>query len=147
IAEATAAARDSAQQFAQDSGSRLGGIRSANQGVVTISDRDQSSRHVKRVRVVTTVEYFLRDCPEVTRPRTAPAGPPRPPRARYAVPPAVSPVPRRGFRHRCKDRGRPARPLAPPAVLPAPRPAPRPSRACAGCPCAAWVQRPGRARG
>ena len=61
IAEATAAARDSAQQFAQDSGSRLGGIRSANQGVVTISDRDQSSPHVKRVRVVTTVEYFLRD--------------------------------------------------------------------------------------
>jgi len=61
IAEATAAARDSAEQFAEDSGSRLGGIRSANQGVVTISDRDQSSPHVKRVRVVTTVEYFLRD--------------------------------------------------------------------------------------
>ncbi|MCE7031149.1 SIMPL domain-containing protein [Lysobacter sp. GX 14042] len=61
IAEATAAARDSAEQFAKDSGSRLGGIRSANQGVVAISDRDQSSPHVKRVRVVTTVEYFLRD--------------------------------------------------------------------------------------
>lgn len=61
IAEATAAARDSAEQFAQDSGSQLGGIRSANQGVVTISDRDQSSPHVKRVRVVSTVEYFLRD--------------------------------------------------------------------------------------
>lgn len=61
IAEATAAARDSAEQFANDSGSRLGGIRSANQGVVAISDRDQSSPHVKRVRVVTTVEYFLRD--------------------------------------------------------------------------------------
>lgn len=61
IAEATAAARDSAEQFAKDSGSRLGGIRSANQGVVTISNRDQSSPHVKRVRVVTTVEYFLRD--------------------------------------------------------------------------------------
>jgi hypothetical protein len=61
IAEATAAARDSAVQFAKDSNSRLGGIRSANQGVVTISDRDQSSPQVKRVRVVTTVEYFLRD--------------------------------------------------------------------------------------
>ncbi|MGI8561213.1 MAG: SIMPL domain-containing protein [Luteimonas sp.] len=61
IAEATAAARDSAVQFAKDSDSRLGGIRSANQGVVTISDRDQSSPQVKRVRVVTTVEYFLRD--------------------------------------------------------------------------------------
>ena len=61
IAEATANARESAVQFAQDSGSRLGGIRSANQGVVTISDRDQSSPQVKQVRVVTTVEYFLRD--------------------------------------------------------------------------------------
>jgi hypothetical protein len=61
IAEATAAARESAVQFAKDSGSRLGGIRNANQGVVTISDRDQSSPQVKKVRVVTTVEYFLRD--------------------------------------------------------------------------------------
>ena len=61
IAEATANARESAVQFAKDSDSRLGGIRSANQGVVTISDRDQSSPQVKKVRVVTTVEYFLRD--------------------------------------------------------------------------------------
>ena len=48
-------------QFAQDSGARLAGIRNANQGVVTINDRDQGSPHVKKVRVVTTVEYFLRD--------------------------------------------------------------------------------------
>ena len=61
IAEATANARESAEQFAKDSGARLGGIRSANQGVVTISDRDQSSPQVKTVRVVTTVEYFLKD--------------------------------------------------------------------------------------
>ena len=61
IAEATAAARESAVQFAKDSGSTLGGIRNANQGVVTINDRDQSSPQVKKVRVVTTVEYFLRD--------------------------------------------------------------------------------------
>src|SRR5690606_36377720 len=66
IAEATAAARESAEQFAKDSGSRLGGIRNANQGVVTISDRDQSSPQVKKVRVVTTVEYFLRDCGTAT---------------------------------------------------------------------------------
>jgi len=61
IAEATANARVSAEQFAEDSGARLGGIRSANQGVVSISDRDQGSPQVKTVRVVTTVEYFLRD--------------------------------------------------------------------------------------
>lgn len=61
IAEATAAARKSAEQFAQDSGARLGGIRSANQGVVSINDRDRGSPQVKTVRVVTTVEYFLKD--------------------------------------------------------------------------------------
>lgn len=61
IAEATANARASAEQFAKDSGARLGGIRTANQGVVSIVDRDQGSPHVKKVRVVTTVEYFLRD--------------------------------------------------------------------------------------
>lgn len=61
IAEATANARKSAVQFAKDSGARLGGIRTANQGVVSISDRDQGSPQVKTVRVVTTVEYFLRD--------------------------------------------------------------------------------------
>ena len=61
IAEATANARRSAEQFAKDSGARLGGIRSANQGVVSIENRDRGSPHVKNVRVVTTVEYFLRD--------------------------------------------------------------------------------------
>lgn len=60
IAEATAAARQSAEQFAKDSGARLGGIRSANQGVVSITDRDRGSPQVKTVRVVTTVEYFLK---------------------------------------------------------------------------------------
>lgn len=61
IAEATANARKSAEQFAKDSGEHIGGIRSANQGVVDISDRDRGSPQVKKVRVVTTVEYFLKD--------------------------------------------------------------------------------------
>ena len=61
IAEATANARKSAEQFANDSGAHIGGIRSANQGVIDISDRDQGSPQVKKVRVVTTVEYFLTD--------------------------------------------------------------------------------------
>lgn len=61
IAEATANARASAEQFANDSGARIGGIRSANQGVISISDRDRGSPHVKTVRVVSTVEYFLKD--------------------------------------------------------------------------------------
>ncbi len=61
IAEATANARKSAEQFAKDSGAKLGGIRSANQGVVDIADRDAGSPQIKKIRVVTTVEYFLKD--------------------------------------------------------------------------------------
>lgn len=61
IAEATANARASAEQFAADSGADVGGIRNANQGAITITDRDQGSPQVKVVRVVSTVEYFLVD--------------------------------------------------------------------------------------
>ena len=61
IAEATSNARKSAEQFAKDSGARIGGIRSANQGVVGIENRDAGSPQIKKIRVVTTVDYFLRD--------------------------------------------------------------------------------------
>ena len=61
VAEATANARKSAEQFAKDSGSSIGGIRSANQGVVSIENRDAGSPHVKKIRVVTTVDYFLKN--------------------------------------------------------------------------------------
>ena len=64
IAEATASARTGAQQFARDSDSHLGGIRSATQGSFEILGRDdvgeESSQVFKRVRVVTTVAYSLR---------------------------------------------------------------------------------------
>jgi hypothetical protein len=67
IAEATASAREAAQQFALDSGSRLGKIRRANQGVFVILPRDRAPGIVeenaleKTVRVVATVEYYLTD--------------------------------------------------------------------------------------
>lgn len=61
IAEATRSAREAAQQFAEDSGSEVGGIRRARQGYFSIEDRDRLSPHIKRVRVVTTVEYHLVD--------------------------------------------------------------------------------------
>ncbi len=67
IAEATASAREAAAQFAKDSGSRLGGIRTASQGVFQILPRDRApgvmeeSQLNKTVRVVTTVEYALED--------------------------------------------------------------------------------------
>lgn len=61
IADATANARQAAVQFANDSGATVGGIRTASQGQIDISPRDQSSPQVMKVRVVTTVEYFLVD--------------------------------------------------------------------------------------
>jgi len=67
IQEATARAREAAEQFARDSRASLGGIRRANQGVFEILPRDQApgisqeSQVVKTVRVVSTVEYLLKD--------------------------------------------------------------------------------------
>lgn len=61
IEEATKNARASAEKFAQDSGSSLGKIRRANQGQFSITDRDSNTPYIKSVRVVTTVEYFLKD--------------------------------------------------------------------------------------
>jgi len=66
IADATARAREAASQFARDSRSQLGGIRQANQGVFEILPRDQapgineSSQIAKVVRVVSTIDYYLR---------------------------------------------------------------------------------------
>ena len=59
IAEATKDARRAAEQFAQDSGSKVGAIRTAQQGLFSIEDRDQFSPQLKRIRVVTTVDYYL----------------------------------------------------------------------------------------
>lgn len=67
IAEATAEARKAAEQFARDSGSALGPIRRANQGVFQILPRDpapgqqESNQLHKTVRVVTTIQYLLQD--------------------------------------------------------------------------------------
>lgn len=65
IGAATENARLSAQQFAEDSGSRVGAIASANQGVIQIlprdGDFDERAERLKTVRVVTTVRYFLED--------------------------------------------------------------------------------------
>ncbi|HLV76468.1 MAG TPA: SIMPL domain-containing protein [Marinobacter sp.] len=65
IAEATAAARESAQQFARDADAELGGLRRANQGVFQILARDQApgvseqQQPIKTVRVVSTFDYYL----------------------------------------------------------------------------------------
>ena len=76
ITEATRNARAAADRFASDSGSKVGTIRQANQGVFSILAADQGSATaepgeagaasfsadsslMKTVRVVTTVQYYL----------------------------------------------------------------------------------------
>lgn len=67
VAEATKDARKAAEQFAQDSGTAVGGIKSATQGYFSIDARDgeQSGGYgaadtpYKKVRVVTTVDFYL----------------------------------------------------------------------------------------
>jgi len=61
IEEATRKARDVALKFAKDSNSRLGKIKRASQGQFSISARDKSTPEMKRIRVVSTVEYYLSD--------------------------------------------------------------------------------------
>lgn len=59
IEEATMNAREAAEKFAKDSQSRLGKIKTANQGTFTIENRDSNTPYIKRVRVVTSVTYYL----------------------------------------------------------------------------------------
>jgi hypothetical protein len=65
IAEATSRARESASEFASASGSRVGQIRRANQGIFEILPRDpipgqgEQNQLSKTVRVVVTIEYLL----------------------------------------------------------------------------------------
>ena len=61
IEEATRNAREAAEKFAKDSDSRLGKIRTANQGTFTIENRDSNTPYIKRVRVVTSVTYYLKN--------------------------------------------------------------------------------------
>ena len=60
IEEATKNARAAAEKFAKDSDSELGKIRNASQGQFSISDRDAYTPYIKSVRVVTTVNYYLK---------------------------------------------------------------------------------------
>lgn len=60
IKEATENARATAQKFADDSDSRLGKIRTAQQGQFSITNRDDNTPHIKNIRVVSTIEYTLK---------------------------------------------------------------------------------------
>lgn len=66
VAAATKDARAAAEQFAKDSGAGVGGIKSATQGYFSIDPRDgeggdgSSDTPYKKVRVVTTVDFYLK---------------------------------------------------------------------------------------
>lgn len=59
--EAIANARKTAEQFAKNSESKLNKIVSADQGQFNIDNRDSNTPYVKKVRVVTTITYSLKD--------------------------------------------------------------------------------------
>ncbi len=61
VEEATKNARLVAEKFARDSQSGLGKIKRAVQGQFSINDRDSNTPHIKKVRVVSTLEYYLAD--------------------------------------------------------------------------------------
>jgi len=59
--EAIKAAQKTAEQFAEASDSKLGKIQTAGQGQFEIDDRDANTPYIKKLRVVTTVTYSLKD--------------------------------------------------------------------------------------
>lgn len=61
IEESTRNARAAAEQFAADSNSKLGKLKAARQGQFSIEDRDSDTPSLKKLRVVSTVDYYLTD--------------------------------------------------------------------------------------
>lgn len=61
VEEATKKAREVAEKFAKDSNSRLGKIKRARQGQFSINNRDSNTPYIKKIRVVSTLEYYLSD--------------------------------------------------------------------------------------
>jgi hypothetical protein len=59
--EAIENAEKTAQQFAENSHSKIDKIVSADQGQFSIDNRDENTPYIKKVRVVTTVTYSLKD--------------------------------------------------------------------------------------
>ena len=59
--EAIENAEQTAAQFAKNSKSKIDKIMNADQGQFSIEDRDSNTPYIKKVRVVTTVTYSLKD--------------------------------------------------------------------------------------
>jgi uncharacterized protein len=67
LTEATKRAKEAADKFATESGAKVGDIQSANQGIIEINPaveipNDSPDKQImKKVRVVTTITYFLKN--------------------------------------------------------------------------------------
>jgi len=61
IQTATQNARQVANKFAKDSESKLGKIKRATQGQFSINDRDSNTPYIKKIRIVSTLTYYLND--------------------------------------------------------------------------------------
>ena len=61
MAEAIKNAQKTAEQFAEASNARLGNIQTAGQGQFEIDNRDENTPYIKKLRVVTTITYSLKD--------------------------------------------------------------------------------------
>ncbi|WP_108946978.1 SIMPL domain-containing protein [Shewanella halifaxensis] len=61
VQSATQNARQVAEKFAKDSDSKLGKIKNASQGQFSISDRDSNTPYIKKIRIVSTLTYYLND--------------------------------------------------------------------------------------
>ncbi len=61
MTEAIRNAQKTAEQFAQAGNARLGEIQTAGQGQFEIDNRDENTPYIKKLRVVTTITYSLKD--------------------------------------------------------------------------------------
>ena len=61
MAEAIENAEKTARQFAENSHSKLNKIENANQGQFSIENKDETTPYIKKVRVVTTITYSLKN--------------------------------------------------------------------------------------
>lgn len=60
IEEASANAMEAAKTFAANCGSSVGKIKTASQGQFSIEDLDETTDYIKKVRVVTSITYYLK---------------------------------------------------------------------------------------
>lgn len=60
LADAIKNARDTASQFAKNSGSSVGSVTRGNQGVFDITDKDPGSPEYKKIRLVSTLRFLLK---------------------------------------------------------------------------------------